>query len=162
MLWDWKTGEVFRFCIRKSPFKIRDATDCQYFVVDRLSGKWQLSATITSPNGGKKTVGTIGPALASFLENFGGVDKAFPKIATYCLWTGPDDQHISRLTHASGDGKWGRLGNSFFLAEGDDQALTTAFARIPTEVGSPQFGDSKSNFKLDDAPVPRAVLPLPR
>jgi hypothetical protein len=161
MPWDWQTGEAFRFFVKKTASTTKDSTDCQYFVMDRKTSQWRKSATITSPNGGKRSVETIGPALASFLENFGGVDKAAPKIATYNLWTGPDERHLRCLTLAAGDGLWGTLGDSYFLAEGEKQALTAAFNRIPTQIGASQYGTRKQKLRIRPKPIPPSSEPLP-
>ncbi len=89
MLWDWKIGDTFRFFVRKTPGRKSDTTDTGYYIFDPRRQKWLPSATISNPNGGKKSVATIGGGLNSFLENFAGKDRAAPKLALYRLWLGP-------------------------------------------------------------------------
>ena len=53
MLWDWKVGDTFQFFVQKVP-GTGDTTDARYYVFDRTTKKWLHSATIQSPNGGKR------------------------------------------------------------------------------------------------------------
>ena len=123
MLWPWKLGETFQFFVQKTPGKTPDTTDTRYYIYDRGQKKWLHSATITNPNGGKKSVATIGGGLNSFLENFAGKDRAVPKLALYRLWLGSSVDTMKCLTKAGGDGTWGQLHDAYFLAEGDPAAL---------------------------------------
>jgi len=102
MLWDWRVGQPFDFLVRKETGK-GDTTDTRYDIYDRIQ-RWFHSATITSPNGGKRSVATIGGRLNSFLENFTGQDRAAPKLALYRLWLGKDIDKMTFLTRAGGDG----------------------------------------------------------
>jgi hypothetical protein len=106
MLWDWKLGETFQFFVQKQPGVTPDTTDARYWIYDRKQKKWLHSATINSPNGGKKSVATIGGGLNSFLENFASKDKNIPKIALYRLWLGTSVDKLKCLTRAQGDGTW--------------------------------------------------------
>lgn len=140
MLWEWKVGDTFQFFVQKVPGK-GDTTDARYYVFDRTKKKWLHSATIQSPNGGKKSVVTIGGGLNSFLENFAGRDKAVPKLALYRLWLGSGVETMKCLTRAQGDGKWGQLHDAYFLAEGDANQLKAVFSKLERKYGKPIMGE---------------------
>ena len=159
MLWDWKIGDTFQFFVHKQPGK-GDSTDARYYIFDPKQKKWLHSATINSPNGGKKSVATIGGGgLCSFLENFAGKDKAVPKLALYRLWLGPSVEKMKCLTKAGGDGTWGQLHDAYFLAEGDQGRLAGIFTESEKEYGKPVFGGQGKELKpLSDKAVPAAVI----
>jgi len=158
MLWDWKVGDTFQFFVQKTPGK-GDTTDARYFIYDPKQKKWRHSATITSPNGGKKSVTTIGGGLNSFLENFAGTDKAVPKLALYRLWLGSSVDAMKCLTRAGGDGQWGQLHDAYFLAEGGKQQLASVFSELEKEYGRPVFGGRGKELKpISDKVLPSAVL----
>ena len=104
MPWDWKVGDTFQFFVRKQPGAAAGTTDAAYYIFDRKAKKWRHSATITCPNGDKKTeasVATIGGgAVASFLENYLGKDRDIAKLALYRLWLGNDLSTMKSLTRA--------------------------------------------------------------
>jgi hypothetical protein len=163
MLWDWKTGDTFQFFVEKVPGAAKSMTDARYYVYDRRSKKWRHSATITSPNGDKKTeasVATIGGGgLASFLENYMGKDRDLPKLALYRLWLGADPGTMKCLTRAQGDGTWGQLHDAYFLAEGESQQLRTLFAKLQKQCGKPVFGqEGKPLGPISDKPIPAKVV----
>ncbi len=158
MLWPWKERETFSFCVQKRPGTKADTTDARYFVFDRARKSWRPSATITCPNGGKRSVATLGGGLNSFLENFAGTDKEIPKLAFYRLWLGPSLDRMKALTRAQGDGQWGQLHDAYFLAEGDAEKLKGVFAALEPDYGKPRFGGlGKSLGPLPDRPVPAGV-----
>jgi hypothetical protein len=164
MIWDWKPGDTFRFFVQKRPGIAPDTTDTRYYVFDRSHNKWLHEATITNPNGGKESVATIGGGLNSFLENFGGRDRTLPKLALYRLWLGSSPDKMTCLTHASGDGIWGKLTgtggegaprDAYFLAEGASADLNRVFATWKKKgYGNPVMGENRK--KLD----PIAGIPL--
>jgi hypothetical protein len=159
MLWNWKAGETFQFFVQKQPGTNPDTTDTRYYIFDRDSQKWRHSATITSPNGGKSSVATIGGGLNSFLENFRGTEKAEPKLALYRLWLGSSIDTLKCLTHAHGDGTWGQLHDAFFLAEGDTANLDAVFAELERQYGKPLLGGKGRNFApISDRPIPASVI----
>ena len=159
MLWNWKTGEIFQFFVQKQPGEIAGTTDTRYYIFDRASGKWRHSATITSPNGGKPSVATIGGGLNSFLENFRNTDRAEPKLALYCLWLGSSPDNLKCLTRAHGDGTWGQLHDCYFLAEGDTAKLTAVFAQLEPKYGRPVFGGNGKEFApVSNRPMPADVI----
>lgn len=159
MIWNWKTNETFQFFVQKEPGSEADTTDARYYIYDRSAGKWRHSATITSPNGGKRSVETIGGGVNSFLENFLGRDRELPKLALYRLWLGPSMDKMKCLTIARGDGKWGQLHGAYFLAEGDTAALSAVFTSLEKEYGKPTFGGKATNLApIPDQPLPAAVL----
>jgi len=159
MLWPWHTNETFQFFVRKPPGSETNTTDARYYIYDRSAGKWRHSATITSPDGGKRSVATLGGGLNSFLENFLGQDREVPKLAFYRLWLGPSVDGMKCLTIARGDGMWGQLHGAYFLAEGDRAALDAVFSGLEKEYGKPIFGERGKGLKpIEGKPIPAAVL----
>ena len=154
MLWPWKVGDTFQFFVHKQPGGKPDTTACRYYVYDRAAKTWRHSATITSPNGGKKCVATLGGGMNSFLENFSGRDREVPKLALYRLWLGTSIEKMNCLTCAVGDGKWGELHGAYYLAEGDDAKLAAVFARLEPEYGKPAVGGKGKHL----APIPSETL----
>ena len=155
MIWNWNLGQKFQFFVRKQPGAKPNTTDTRYYIYDHANKQWLHSATISSPNGGIACVATIGGGLNSFLENFEGKDKEVPKLALYRLWLGESIISMKFLTHAGGDGIWGQLHDSYFLAEGGKTELDAVFAKLEKGYGKPVFG--KKAAKLE--PIPD--LPLP-
>jgi hypothetical protein len=158
MLWDWKVGDTFQFFVQKVPGK-GDTTDARYYVFDRTTKKWLHSATINSPNGGKRSVATIGGGVNSFLENFAGRDKAVPKLAFYRLWLGPSVDKMKCLTRAQGDGKWGQLHDAYFLAEGDAEQLKTVFSKLEKKCGKAIVGERGKKLEpISDVPLDKKLI----
>ena len=159
MIWDWKEGETFQFFIKKQPAQNPDETDACFYIYNPIPKKWLHVATITSPQGGKKSVGTIGGGLNSFLENFTGKDRAAPKLALYQLWLGAGAEKMKFLTRAVGDGVWGQMHNAYFLAEGDPQMLKAVFSKLEKKYGKSIFGEKgKKLDPLSDTPLPNTVI----
>jgi hypothetical protein len=158
MLWPWESGKTFQFFVQKLPSQTADSTDTCYYVYDRSQKQWLHIATITSPNGGKKCVTTIGGGLNSFLENFTGMDRAAPKLALYRLWLGSGLDTMKSLTRAKGDGTWGQLDDAYFLAEGDPTELNVTFSKLEKEFGKPLYGrKGKQLDPISEKTVPRFV-----
>ena len=159
MIWPWQPGETFQFFVQKQPGDKPGTTDARYYIIDRATGKWRHSATINSPNGDKSGVGTIGGTVASFLENFLGTNKEEAKLALYRLWLGPAVDSMKCLTRAGGDGQWGEMHDSYFLAEGDTAKLDAVFAKQEAAYGKPVFGGKGKDLPpITDRPLPAAVL----
>ena len=159
MLWPWKTGETFQFFVEKRPGP-KDTTEASYYVFDRAKGRWLHSATISSPNGGAKSVSNLGvDALASFLEDFGVRDKDAPRLALYRLWLGDSIVAMHGLTVAAGDGIWGTLHDEYFLAKGDRAKLDEVFASMAEKYGKPAFGEQKIKMgAISDRTIPARVV----
>jgi len=159
MLWNWKAGGTFQFFVQKQPGEKPDTTDTRYYIFDRVSQKWRHSATISSPNGGQASVATIGGSLNSFLENYRNTDRAEARLALYGLWLGPSIDSLSCLTDANGDGTWGQLHDTFFLAEGDTAKLEAVFTGLAPKYGKPVFGEKGKNLaRISNKPMPAAVI----
>jgi hypothetical protein len=159
MLWPWHTNETFQFFVRKEPGSETNTTDARYYIYDRSAGKWRHSATITSPDGGHRSVATLGGGINSFLENFAGRDREVPKLALYRLWLGPSVDGMQCLTNARGDGIWGELHGAYFLAEGNRAALDAVFSGLEKEYGKPVFGERRKGLSpIEAKPIPTAVL----
>ena len=159
MIWPWQTEETFRFFVKKSAGEKPDTTDACCYIHDGNRKKWLPVATITSPNGGKKSVATFGGGMNSFLENFTGKDRDEPKLALYRLWLGTSADKLKCLTRASGDGKWGELHDAYFLAEGSDDKLTALFAKLERDYGKPTFGSKTAKLQpISDKPLPAETI----
>jgi hypothetical protein len=159
MLWDWKIGDTFQFFVQKTLGTRPDTTDTRYYIYDLSQKKWLHSATITNPNGGKKSAATIGGGLNSFLENFAGRDRAVPKLALYRLWLGPSVDKMKCLTRAGGDGTWGQLHDTYFLAEGNKAELDTVFSKLEKGYGNPVLGGKgKKLTPISDKPMTAKVV----
>ena len=158
MLWPWKAGETFQFFVQKQPGE-GDTTDTRYYVYDRIQKRWLHSATITNPNGGKRSVATFGGGMNSFLENFAGKDRAVPKLALYRLWLGSSVDTMKYLTKAGGDGTWGELHDEYFLAEADPAALKDVFSLLEGKYGSPVMGQRGKKLEpIPDSPLPSDLI----
>ncbi len=160
MLWPWKLDETFQFFVQKTPGKKADTTDARYYIFDPSQKKWLHSATITCPNGDKKSVATIGGGLNSFLENFSGQDRDAPKVAIYRLWLGTSAGNLKCLRRAGGDGIWGQLHEAYFLAAGSEAELNATFAKLEPRYGKPIHGEGGKG-KLDpiaDSAAPANVV----
>ncbi len=140
MIWNWNLGQTFRFFVRKHPSKGPNYTSTDYFIYDPSQQSWRLSASIDSPEDKGKSVQTIAGGLCSFLENFAGKNKDIAKIATYNLWLGHTPKDMKRLREVVGDGTFGKLGDSYFLAEGSAENLANAFSQLAPRYGQPLFG----------------------
>jgi hypothetical protein len=159
MLWRWKAGDTFQYFVHKQPGPKPDTTACMYYIYDREAKKWRHSATIVSPNGGHKSVATLGGSINSFLENFSGRDREVPKLCLYQLWLGNSVDKTKCLTRAVGDGKWGELHGAYFLAEGNDQKLDEVFAKLQPKYGKPQFGGKGHDLApLPDKPLSKDLI----
>jgi hypothetical protein len=160
---NWKAGDTFQFFVQKSPGAVKGNTDARYYIYDRQAKKWRHLATIASPNGDNKTqvsVATIsGGGLASFLENYLGKDRDVPKLAVYRLWLGNDLRTMKPLVKAVGDGTWGQLHDTYFLAEGNSQELKTIFAKLQKKYGKPVFGEQgKPIGPISEKPLSAKVV----
>jgi hypothetical protein len=140
MIWPWKVGENFQFFVQKQKGADGKSTDARYYVFDRATQRWRHSATINSPIGGQHCVETIGGGVNSFLENFSGKNKDIPKLALYSLWLGTSVDELKPLTKAGGDGIWGQLNDTYFLAEGAEKKLEAVFQAQEAKYGKPVFG----------------------
>jgi hypothetical protein len=141
------------------PGKTPDTTDARYYIYDRNSKKWRHSATITNPNGGKPSVATIGGGLNSFLENFSGRDRTLPKLALNRLWLGSSLDTMKCLTEARGDGRWGKLHDAYFLAEGSDSNLNDLFGKLKGKHGEPVMGvKGKKLEPISDLPLEKKLI----
>ncbi len=159
MIWPWKVGETFSFYVTKTP-GATDTTDVSYYVYDCLTKKWIHSATIQCPNGGHDSVTNLtGGGIDSFLENFSGQDKSAARLALYRLWAGTSPETLKPLTHGKGDGQWGVMHDSYFLANGSQQNLDAACIPLREKYGKPQFFEKgKSLDPLTPQPVPDKVI----
>lgn len=147
MIWNWKTNETFQFFVHKQPGAETNTTDTRYYIFDPATKTWHHLATINSPNGGKRSVETLGGGVNSFLENFSGENREASRLALYRLWLGSDVDHLKCLTGAVGDGTWGELHDNYFLASGGSNELGAVFADLEPQYGKPVYGTKKSQLE---------------
>lgn len=125
----WELGKTYRYYAFKEQDSAGANTLTKLYFRDDQAGKWVHEATISNPNNGNVSVTTFGGGLNAFLENWLGKDRARPKLAVYRLWLGTSPKDLTNVTDGSGDGNWGVLNSSFYLAEGEDSALAPIMAR---------------------------------
>ncbi|HLV79080.1 MAG TPA: hypothetical protein VKT32_02325, partial [Chthonomonadaceae bacterium] len=92
-------------------------------------------------------------------ENWSGQERAIPKLALYRLWTGDSPADMENITEASGDGDWGVVNDTFFLAEGDSSALAPIFARA-RKPGTPilRGATGHTTLRVHDRRVPARIV----
>src|SRR5579884_474994 len=127
--YNWKLGKTYRYYVTKQPDATGANTLTRMYFYDEGMRKWVHEATISSPNDGHDSVPTFGGMLNAFLENWSGQERAIPKLALYRLWIGDSPADMVNVIEASGDGNWGVLNDTFFLAEGDNDALGPIFEK---------------------------------
>jgi hypothetical protein len=167
LVWPWNVGEPVEFFLQKQKTADGNNTEARYYLYDRGTRRWRHISTILSPTGGQQSVETIAGGLNSFLENFSGKEKDVPKLALYRLWLGNAIDEMKPLTSAGGDGVWGQLNDSYFLAEGDGKKLDAVFRGLEKKYGKPVYGaEGKKLEPLTAKPVPaevvKALKSLPR
>jgi len=127
--YNWTLGKTYRFYVTKEPDAKKENTLTKLYFEDDHLHKWVHEATISNPNDGHVSVETFGGMLNAFLENWSGKDREKPKLALYRLWVGNSPRDLTPITNATGDGKWGILNGSFFLAEGSDESVDALLAK---------------------------------
>jgi len=145
--YDWKVGKVYRYFATKQPDADGHNILTKLYFYDDGLRRWVHEATISNPDDGHVSVSTFGGSLNAFLENFLGKDKEKPKVATYRLWLGTTPNDLQCVTRGAGDGKWGVLGDAFYLAEGNDSDVE---AVLQTSV---KKGQSVVHGGADRAPL---------
>lgn len=155
----WKVGRVYRYYVTKEQDATGANTLTRTYFYDEGLRKWVHEATISNPNDGHESVTTFGGMLNAFLENWSGQERAKPKVAIYRLWLGTSPRDLVNVTEARGDGNWGVLNDTFYLAEGDEDALATVFeqAKKPgTEVVRGK--EDRSTLTVGARKVPASVV----
>lgn len=132
----WELGQTYKFYVTKEPDAGGANTLARVYYKDEKTRKWVHEATISNPNDGGVSVPTFGGGLNGFLENWLGKDRAAPKLALYRLWMGTSPKDLVSVTNASGDGDWGVLNGSYYLAEGDAYQLTKVIDHWRTPDGT--------------------------
>lgn len=148
--YEWPLKKTFRFYVTKTQ-AAKDETLCAMYFYDEGKKVWVHEASIASPNEGKASVATFGGMLNSFLENWSGRERDTPKLALYRLWVGTSPKDLTFINKAVGDGKWGVLDDSFYLAEGDDAKLAALFA------GRRRTGGGKEALTVAQRSVPSDI-----
>jgi len=127
--YNWTLGKTYRYYVTKEQDAKKENTLTKLYFEDDHLHKWVHEATISNPNDGHVSVETFGGMLNAFLENWSGKDREKPKLALYRLWVGNSPKDLVPVTDATGDGKWGVLNGSFFLAEGADADVDALLAK---------------------------------
>jgi|GEM_PF-1376317 Domain of unknown function (DUF3472)./Ricin-type beta-trefoil lectin domain. len=167
MVLPWNVGEKIEYFLQKQKGEDGKTTNVLYYIYNRGTKRWRHVATIRCPIGGQRCVETIGGGLNSFLENFSGKEKERPKLALYGIWLGNSIEEMKPLTRAGGDGTWGQLDNSYFLAEGTADKLDAVFRGVERKYGKPVFGGEGKKLEPINAnplspEVVKALKELPR
>jgi hypothetical protein len=160
MLWDWKYEEPFQFFLQKQPGKTAGTTETRYYFFDPIKKSWRHMATISSPDG-EHGRGTKFVEICSWIENFAGKNMEKPKMAMYELWVGnkPENlKHVTRSAGASGSGRWGKLHDAFFLAEGSPEQLAPVFAKLKAKYSEPTFGKDGQEMTLPEKPLEKELI----
>jgi hypothetical protein len=162
----WDLGKTYRFYVTKVQDAAQANTLTRLYYRDDHTGKWVHEATISNPNNGNVSVTTFGGGLNAFLENWLGKDRALPKLAVYRLWLGTSPRDLANVTEGTGDGNWGVLNGTFYLAEGEESALTPVFDRWKKD-GSVVQGKTRGQILTVPArrvppSIVRALERLPR
>ncbi len=158
----WREARPFRFAIAKQPDASGENTLITFYFFDASLDKWVLQATLSTPNGGKDFVRYFNRTnLGSFLENFSHRQLEVPKLCLYRLWAGAAPEDLVFLSKAKGDGPWGILNDSFYLAQGKDQvALDALVARQPKSRDS-RIGlikGAKAPLTVPDRKLPPEII----
>ena len=153
----WSVGHIYRYYATKRQDSTGANTLTSLYFFDDAAHKWVHEATISNPNNGNVSVTSFGGMLNSFLENWSGQERTKPKLAIYRLWVGTSPTDLRNVTEASGDGNWGVLDDTFYLAEGDTDALAPIFAatKKPFERSS---GGRRSPMTVKSRRIPSDVL----
>jgi len=154
--YNWKLGKPYRyFATKEHDTSGKNVLTKLYFYDDQLR-KWVHEATISNPDDGHISVSTFGGGLNAFLENFLGQEKEKPKVALYRLWLGTKPDNMENVTTGSGDGNWGVLGDTFYLAEGNESDVDAVFQK------SHKRGQTVIRGKADRSTlqVPERKLPV--
>lgn len=162
----WEIGETYRYYAVKQQDSTQANTLTKLYFYDNHSHHWVHEATISNPNNGNISVPTFGGGLNAFLENWAGRDRSAPKLALYRLWVGTSPRDLVNVTEGGGDGKWGVLDGSFYLAEGDDSALTPimdkAAGSSPIQVGQKRGTPLSVKSRRVPPSIVRALEHLPQ
>lgn len=157
--YDWKVGHVYRTFVTKEQDAAGGNTLTRAYFYDEGLKRWVHEATISSPNDGHESVRTFGGMLNAFLENWSGRERAKPKLALYRLWLGVSPRDLTPVTEARGDGNWGVLNDSFYLAEGDEDALAPIFEQAKKPGMEVVRGkEDRSTLRVTARKVPASVV----
>ncbi len=153
----WELNKTYRYFAEKVQDSTKANTLTKLYFLDDTSHKWVHEATISNPNNGNISVPTFGGGLNAFLENWAGQDKTAPKLAVYRLWVGTSPKDLVNVTEGQGDGKWGVLDGSFYLAEGDDMALASLFEKYKGN-GGVTSGKHANPLTVPERHIPRGIV----
>jgi hypothetical protein len=156
--YNWRVGKTYRYFAIKRQSAIKDVTLTSVYFFDESLKHWVSSATISSPNlPGHGGIGGFGGGLNAFLENFAGKEKDAPKLALYRLWMGTSVAGLSQVTEASGDGMWGVLNGSFYLAQGEESTMNAVINGSQIGDSLPQAGKVEP-LKVGDRKLPPELV----
>jgi hypothetical protein len=157
--YDWPLDTIYRFYATKTQDATGDNTLTRLYFYDELRRRWVHEATISSPNDWHDSVRTFGGSLNAFLENWSGEERSKPKLALYRLWVGSSPDDLVNVTEANGDGNWGVLDDTFYLAEGSGEALAPVFALAEAKGAHATRGKVNGrSLKVRSRTVPEEVV----
>lgn len=157
--YSWTLGKTYRYYVTKEPNADKTQTLTRLYFLDDGLKKWVHEATISNPNDGHESVETFGGMLNAFLENWSGEEREKPKLALYRLWVGTKPDDLTNVTEASGDGSWGVINNTFYLAEGAEDQLNPVISAALGKKGIHVPGiDRKNPLTVTETKIPGSVL----
>jgi hypothetical protein len=154
----WQLNKTYRYFAEKVQDSTQANTLTKLYFYDEPSRRWVHEATISNPNNGDISVPTFGGGLNAFLENWMGQDKAAPKLAVYRLWVGTTPSNLVNVTDGQGDGKWGVLNGSFYLAEGEDSNLAPLFKKYKGTGGVIAGSPKGSPLTVPERRIPKNIV----
>ena len=157
----WENGKVFKFAVTKQPDKSGLNTLVTYCFFDDELRKWVLEATISCPTDNRDAVRYFGGGMNSFLEDWMGSSKEIPKLCLYRLWAGGAPDKLIFLRKATGDGPWGILNDSFYLAQGSNAGAVNALIAEQPKSKDSLIGlirGAKTPLVIRDRPLPAETV----
>lgn len=157
MVYPWKVGQTFKYCVTKQPDKSGKNTLTTFYFYDQGKKHWVLGAAISSPTDNHDSLRYFGGGMNSFLEHFGPAEPNAPKLCLYRLWAGTAPDNLQQLRYAKGDvdketAHWGILEGSYYLAAGNDPAkLSEVIKKQPNAAGDKL--NAKKGEKLPPIPA---------
>ena len=154
MVRDWRVDEPFQFFVQKTAGKRFEDDRCSLitFTTDELN-RWRHSATIASPNGDEKSqrsVSTIGGGGGGLLSG------KLQRQRSRATETGPlsalawnKRRQLKVPEPGQGDGVWGQLRDTYFLAEGSEQEREATFDKLQGRLGMLVFGKTQNEALAD-------------
>lgn len=156
---DWNEKQTFRFAVAKCPDKSGKNILTQYYTRDEQQKKWQCRAVISNPCNDKDSARYFQMSgLSSFIHSRSGKATHTPKVCIYRLWAGAAPDKLQCLHQAAGNGHWGVIKGSFYLAAGDDAALDAVLKQQPASKENVLRAEKGKILAVPDSVVPPKMV----